>query len=55
LLSQKYLLTPSGALFSQLLTEPKNLAAVVVVTAAAGALRTEARIYRILLTSSCFE
>jgi hypothetical protein len=39
LLFQKYLLAPSGVLFSQLLTEPKNLAAVVVVTAAAGALQ----------------
>jgi hypothetical protein len=45
----------SGVLFSQLLTENKNLAAVVVFTAAAGTLQTEARICRILLTSSCFE
>jgi hypothetical protein len=38
-----------------MLTEHKNPAAVVVVTAAAGALQTEARICKILLTSSCFE
>jgi hypothetical protein len=49
----KYLLTSSGVLFSQLLKEHNNLAAVVVVTA--GALQSEARICRILLTSSCFE
>ena len=40
---KKYLLASSGVLFSQLLTEHKNLASVVVVTAAAGALQTEAR------------
>jgi hypothetical protein len=38
---QKYLLASSGVLFSQLLTEHKNHAAVVVVTEAAGALQTE--------------
>jgi hypothetical protein len=52
---QKYHLASSGILFSQMLTEHKNPAAVVVVTAAAGALQTEARICKILLTSSCFE
>jgi hypothetical protein len=37
-----FLLAPSGVLFSQLLTELKNLAVVVVVAAAA--LQTEALI-----------
>ena len=46
LLSHKHLLAPSGVLFSQLLTELKNLAVVVVVVAAAvaAALQTEALI-----------
>ena len=40
---KKYLLASSGVLFSQLLTEHKNLAVIVVVAAAAvAALQTEA-------------
>jgi hypothetical protein len=42
LLSHKHLLVPSGVLFSQLLTEHKNLAAVVIVGVAV--LQTEALI-----------
>jgi hypothetical protein len=42
LLSHKHLLAPSGDLFSQLLTELKNLA--VVAVAVAVALQTEALI-----------
>ena len=45
LLSQKHLLVPSGVLFSQLLTEHKNLAVVaVVVVVVVVALQTEALI-----------
>ena len=43
MLSPKHLLAPSGALFSQLLTEHKNHAAVVVVV-----LQTEAVIESVL-------
>jgi hypothetical protein len=43
-----FLLATSGVLFSQLLTELKNLAAVVVVAAVAVVLQTEALIESVL-------